>query len=465
MITLLRSSTNSVPSQKKPSKRHMGMLSLVILFSTLVTSSCQNEENATPATPQFKTVDTYDAEVATKWSTLQLKLISTTAGFSPPVASRALGYAGVTLYESVVSGMPQNRSLLGQLNGLNALPRTETNKEYNWAISANAGQAYILKNLFANTSAANKTTIDSLETAMNTALKTAEVNPETFGRSVTFGQEIAKAIFEWSKTDNGHEGYTRNQPKEFTPPIGPGMWVQTAAGDAGRALQPYWGQVRPFLVANSAVALPKPIPFSNDISSSFFALGKEVYDVSKRLSDEQKAIALFWADGGNTISPPGHSYSIATIALKQTNAKLDKAAEAYAKVGMAVADAFICCWKCKYEFNLLRPITYIRATIDPLWSPLIATPPFPEHLSGHSTQSGASAQVLTDLFGTQFAFTDDSHKARGLKERKFSTFFEAADEAAISRLYGGIHYSHANVTGLDAGKKIGANVNALKFKK
>ena len=155
--------------------------------------------------------------------------------------------------------------------------------------------------------------------------------------------------------------------------------------------------------------------------------------------------------------------SILTQTMRARGSSLDQAAEAYAKVGIAVADAFICCWYIKYRVNLLRPVTYIRAHIDPAWSSLLVTPPFPDFTSGHSVQSGAAAQVMTHLFG-QVAFTDHTHDDRGLTPRSFDSFDDAAAEAAVSRLYGGIHYRPAIDLGLLQGRCIGAHVSTLQLR-
>lgn len=149
--------------------------------------------------------------------------------------------------------------------------------------------------------------------------------------------------------------------------------------------------------------------------------------------------------------------------IRQTASSLEEAAEAYVKVGLAVADAFICCWNTKYRDNLLRPVTYIRALIDPAWTPLLVTPPFPEYTSGHSVQSSAAAEVLTKMFG-QMPFTDHTHDDRGLAPRSFGSFIQAAEEAAISRLYGGIHFRPAIENGLAQGWCIGQAVDALTFR-
>jgi hypothetical protein len=204
---------------------------------------------------------------------------------------------------------------------------------------------------------------------------------------------------------------------------------------------------------------PGPPPaYSERVGSAFYTDAYECYRVTSDLTPEQVAIARFWSDDpGQTATPPGHSISILTQVARELDLTLDRAAGAYAKVGIAVADAFISCWWTKYRDNLLRPVTYIRSVIDPNWTPLLVTPPFPEYTSGHSVQTAAAAQVLTDLFG-ELAFTDHTHDARGLPARSFSSFEAAAREAAVSRLYGGIHFRAAIERGLEQGACIGEHV-------
>jgi PAP2 superfamily len=234
-----------------------------------------------------------------------------------------------------------------------------------------------------------------------------------------------------------------------------------------RALQPFWGTNRTFAASTGSACAPgDPTPYSEDPSSAFWAEAFQFYDTVNNLTDEQRAIAFFWADNpGATATPPGHSISITTQVLRRIDAGLDIAAETYAKVGMAVADAFISCWDTKYRYNLLRPVTYVQRLIDADWLPLLITPPFPEYASGHSAQSGAAAEVLTDLFGPDFAFVDHTHDSRGLPARAFRSFFQAADEAAISRLYGGIHFRPTIERGLDQGRCVGRAVNDLRFRR
>ena len=188
-----------------------------------------------------------------------------------------------------------------------------------------------------------------------------------------------------------------------------------------------------------------------------------MYQTVNDLTPEQLAIATYWSDDpGTTATPPGHSLSILRQVLAAQDSSLADAAEVTARLGLAVCDAFIACWRTKYQYNLLRPITYVREHVDPGWGdPLpLTTPPFPEYTSGHSVQSGAAAEVLTAFFGP-VAFTDRTHDGRGLPARSFASFREAADEAAISRLYGGIHFRSAIDLGLAQGRCIGLAAASL----
>jgi membrane-associated phospholipid phosphatase len=400
----------------------------------------------------------YDAEVPTAWFDLALGLVRTTQGLSPPVVSRAFGYAGVALYEAVAPGITKRGSLVGVLNGLTRAPGP-ADSAYHWPTVANSSLAAILRLLFPTTPSVNIAAIDELERRF-AAEAQASLPFGIYKRSVSRGAEMARHVFDWSMTDGGHEAFLNNFPA-YTPPSGPGLWVRTPPGLLP-ALQPYWGANRPFVLDSGETCSPgPPPPFSESVDSAFYAEALDCYRVTSDLTPEQVAIARFWSDDpGPTATPPGHSIAILTQVARELNLTLDRAAEAYAKVGIAIADAFISCWRTKYTYNLLRPVTYIRSAIDPNWTSLLVTPPFPEYTSGHSVQTAAAAQVLTSLFG-QLAFTDHTHDARGLPARAFSSFAAAAEEAAISRLYGGIHFRSAIERGLEQGACIGKHVTAL----
>ncbi|HEX6474373.1 MAG TPA: vanadium-dependent haloperoxidase [Candidatus Limnocylindria bacterium] len=400
----------------------------------------------------------FDAAVPTAWFDLVGRLLKGTPGYTPPVASRALGCLGLGLYESLVPGMPDHRSLAGVVNALGPMPAAGKNAAYHWPAVANAALASMARGLFPTAPSALQAQINELEAQL------AGGAPQgILTRSVDRGREVAEAIHAWSMNDGGHEGYLRNFPTNYSPPTGEGMWVPTAPGFL-RAMQPFWGQNRPMVLASASVGDPgPPPPFSTAVGSAFHGEAHEVYTTVNGLNAERREIALFWADDPvNTATPAGHWSSIATQILRSQNRSLADAAVTYMRVGVGVCDAFIACWNVKFTHNLLRPISYIRSNIDPGWgNPLpVTTPPFPEYTSGHSVQSGASATVMTATFGT-VAFPDHTHDERGLPSRSFSSFDAAAQEAAISRMYGGIHYRSAIERGIEQGRRIGAAVAAL----
>ena len=437
---------------------------ILIVLLIIVISSCQKD-------PEFKTPQTAEQQpltVATKWFEQFYALTKACPGFTPPVAARAFGYAGVALYESVVPGIPSHQSLGTKLNGLPQMPIPNLGQNYYWPACANAAMAHLARNLYANMPNTQLEGVNQLEKQMlETFSPFADL--ETLNRSKVFGQAVAEAIFAWSIGDGGHEGYNKNFPANYTAPTGPGKWVPTAPSFQ-RALQPYWGLNREFVsgIINRSQTLA-PLTYSTSKTSPFYSQALEVYTVTSTLNKDQEIIAHYWSDDpGIGGTPPGHSINIATQILTKENASLALAAETYCKVSIAVADAFISCWKSKYEFNLLRPITYIREVIDPTWTPILTTPPFPEYSSGHSVQSSATAQVLSDLFGYRYSFIDRTHEMRNDiigTPRTYASFFDYAEEAAISRLYGGIHFRDGIHFGLKQGRIIGEDVGALPFKR
>jgi hypothetical protein len=400
----------------------------------------------------------YEADVATAWYDLVLKLFAEEK-VSPPVAARALAYIGVALYEAVVAGMPTHRPLVGQLNGFRAAPIAATHGDYDWPTAANSAVATVMRSVFALRGGPSMR-IAGLESGLAHHFQKS-VSAAVFARSMAFGQAVGAAVVEWSTED----GYASVDNCRYTPPTGPGLWALTPALLAP-PVQPCWGRVRPFILSDAFEIDPgPPLAYSEDPRSEFYKDAHEVYETVNGLTPEQRSIALFWADGAGTFTPAGHTIAILRRIAWERGYRLDFAAEAYAKVGLAAADAFISCWAVKYRYNVLRPETYIRRIIDPTWSPLLATPAFPEYTSGHSMQSGATMQVLTDLLGAGFVFTDRTKESVGMRARAFTSFLQAAEEAAVSRLYGGIHYRTANERGLAAGRQIGRRVSALRLQK
>jgi hypothetical protein len=446
----------------------------VLLFLSII--SCR--KNDVPVYRQVPKLSGETADVAVKWADMTLYTIRFSAFNSPTYSSRSLGYLGLAMYESIVQGDSVHRSMNGQLNGL-VLPLPESGKAYHWLLSLNEAEDTLLKLLYpvpGNSHRFIHEKIDSLAKAVHDE-QSKDISPETVDRSIQFGRTIALAIYNWSLNDGGDKGYSKNFEPGFVFPTGPSYWVPPVRGQtvSPYPLHPHWGNNRSFVKANSTIPVPAIAPFSTDTSSSYYKMYKEVYDKDHQLTLEEREIAAWWGDDPTeTFSPPGHSYFLATIAIKKFKPGAVRAAEAYARTGMAVADAFINCWKAKTTYFNERPSSFVKKYIDPTWIQFWPEPPFPAFPSGHSTQSAAAAVVLTDLFGEPFSFTDDCHQGyRRFDDlrffdltypaRSFTSFWDAARECAYSRFLGGIHTQQDNDVGQQQGQLIGENVNALQW--
>jgi hypothetical protein len=287
---------------------------------------------------------------------------------------------------------------------------------------------------------------------------------ENIDSSKKLTETVVQQIMEWVQADGFRNlsGY-----KKYTPVTGDGAWQPTAPIFM-QALEPYWNKVRTILLDSCSQFKPlPPANFDTAKTSEFCKQMYDVYNTGKTLSKEQKAIAMFWdcnpfavQQMGHVefalkkISPGGHWLGITGIACLKKKKSLQQAVFIHALVAATLHDAFISCWDEKYRSNRIRPETAINKWIDPRWRPLLQTPPFPEYSSGHSVISTASAAILTKLFGDNFQFTDNTENEFGLPSRKFSSFRAAANEAAMSRLYGGIHYRDAIENGQQQGQKI-----------
>jgi hypothetical protein len=392
----------------------------------------------------------FTADVAVQWARRLYERIAYER-LSPPVAARLIGYAQVALYEAVVPGMPAHRSLGGQLNDLPSLPAIEPGVSYDWPTVANRAMATTLRRELTPASSQTLTAIAALEERLAGAARGA-IPRETFVRSVAHGEAVAAAVLRWAAAD----GYGALDHCPYTRPAGEGSWAPTPRLFLP-ALQACWGRLRPFaLPAADACEAPPPPAYSTVPGSAFYAEAKEVYDTVRTLTAEQRAIATYWSDDPvRTGTPPGHSLLWAVQIVEQHGLPLDVAAEALARVGIAVADGFIACWHTKYRYNVVRPVTYARQVIgDRGWTPLLPTPPFPEYTSGHSVQSAAAARVLMDQLGAR-PFVDEVHARLGFPPRRFGDAVAAAREAGLSRLYGGIHFRSAIERGLEQGTCVG----------
>ncbi|NGQ91531.1 vanadium-dependent haloperoxidase [Rhodobacter sp. HX-7-19] len=404
------------------------------------------------------------AQVLGSWYRMILELVRHTPTYSPPVASRAFAYTALIAYEATASGSDRLQSLTGQVAAVPMPPLREDGLAYDEDVILNTALAHAVDVYFSNTGPTGQRAKAALTKQLD-ALTAEGTDPDTLARSQAYGAALAEAIIAASADDGGAVVENLGFPMTYTLGGEPQDWVPTSLVQLQQApLLPAWGQNRPFTLPDGeACPLPPPPAYSEDPGSEFYKQAMEVYDTSRSLTDEQKIIARFWSDDPMlSPTPPGHWVSIIFEIAERDALPVEDRVNALVRLGMAVSDGFIVNWRDKYRYDLLRPVTYIRRVIDPKWEPLLITPPFPEYPSGHSTQSGAVAQVLTATFGTPFPFTDSTHEADGLAPRDFPDFWTAAREAGISRLYGGIHFRAAIDLGLDQGACVGDHVNALK---
>lgn len=384
--------------------------------------------------------------------------------FSPPVASRIFAYPNVAAYEIMALKDDNYNSLVGQVRELTAIPQPGNTAGINHEVAAMVAHIDLSRRLIFSEEKLTPFR-DSLYTEWQNK------NEKVFNSSRDYGLKVAEHIAAWMNKDNYNQ--TRTMPKFTVNTDDPTRWQPTPPAYM-EGIEPHWNKIRPFVIdsANQFMPAPPP-PFSMDEGSDFYKEVKEVYDISNTITEkgdesEEIAIAQFWdcnpyvsvtrghlMFATKKITPGAHWIGIVKIATKKTNSDFAKTVFAYTKTSVAIADAFISCWDEKYRSNLIRPETLINAHIDENWKPVLQTPPFPEYTSGHSVVSGAAGVALTSIFGDDFAFDDDTEVPYGLPVRSFSSFEAAASEAAISRMYGGIHYRKAVDVGVKQGRDLG----------
>ena len=389
---------------------------------------------------------------------------------SPVAASRYYGYINLAANETVVFFDKQQPHFAGIVKGLNKIAVDDT------LIKKSDPQLAVILTLYKSairllpSGYLLKKNLDSL----SLVAKKRNLPSKRINATFELVDKVVDQVFKYAYSD----GFVRlSGLRRFTPSTGDEYWQPTAPGFM-LAIEPYWNTLRTFMLDScSQFAGEPPHKYSADTSSLFYKDLKEVYELGKNFSKERSAIAMFWdcnpfalqqvghlEFGIKKISPGGHWMGITGIACKKQKLSLSKTAYVHAMVAIGMADAFISCWNNKYKYNRVRPVTAIKKLLDQNWGPLLQTPPFPEYTSGHSVISTAAATILTHLFGDHFSFTDDTEVEFGLPRRKFNSFLLASKEAAISRLYGGIHFRDAIENGVKEGEQIGKFVIAHRPK-
>lgn len=440
------------------------MKALIILFLVVgsLIVSCDDLPHLPPGGGTVNNLTKkHSSEIAVAWINMQQRLIKTTPGFDPIVAGRSFAYSGLTLYESVVKGMPFYKSIVSPRLGINihTIPQAHV---IHWPSSANAAMASILKSFFANTSDANKQAIDSLE-ALFAQKYEQQTSQLIVSQSTDYGRQIAQYIFDWSKTDGGHEAYLKATDDSYVPPTGPGHWMPTPAA-FGKPIRPYWGDNRSLIANLATLTMPDAPPtYSEDSASVFYKMAKEVYDLRNAISDPDVKMVKHWADLAGNYGTPAHYTHIATQLIQKENLNLALAALTYVKHGIALNESFISLFKAKYRYNVIRPVSYIHQVIgDNNWMPVIPTPPHPEYPSAHSVLGGASYSILETIFGKSYSFEDHTH-ADIYGTRSYHNLKAYAEEAARSRVVGGIHYDLSAQIGIQQGEKVANLINKNIF--
>ena len=431
---------------------------LVLLFGAL--SACEEDIN-----PNYAQ-DIADPELFHR-SMKQVTDVIVHDIFSPPVASRIYSYSSIAGYEAMAAGDPTLVSLAGQIEHLEPVPAPPAGVDIAYPLAAVVAQLKVGKALIFS-----EEKIDAFRDQIFAEVSQVRMPVEVFDASVQYGEAVAAHILAWADGDMYKQ--TRTFPK-YSITSDESKWQPTPP-DYMDGIEPSWMKIRPFALDSASQFMPPPpTAYSLDEDSQWMREVREVYEVFTGVDEEEsakrQAIAQFWdcnpyvshtvghlMFATKKITPGGHWINIAAIAARKADADFSRTVETYAMTSMAMFDGFISCWDEKYRSKLVRPETFINRHVDQDWRPLLQTPPFPEHTSGHSVVSRACAIVLTDIYGDNFAFDDDSEMEYDLPTRKFDSFLAASEEAAISRLYGGIHYRPAIEYGVAQGEAVGKHL-------
>lgn len=443
----------SLINMKRQSIASKALIATTVL---LVLSSCKKDFPHNPPVegpPTVEVVSSHSSETLVKWMNMQVRLMKNTTGPNHGFA-RHMAYSGIAAVEALKPGQGIDPRWSTKWNGLTGLPNSETGKKFFLPQNVNAAMATINRLMFATAPAADKAAIDSLETALYNEFLAVEKKSK-LDQSTDFGKAAANAVFNWAETD----GYkVANLP--YTVPVGAGLWKPTPPAFAAPAT-PYWGNNRPIIVGSHTGAHVTPPPaYSEAPGSDFYKQVNHVYQTSLTLTDAQKAMAIFWRDVPGVTSP-GHWLNVIRQTVVQTNASLEKAALTYALGGSALNDALIACFKDKYAYNVVRPITYIATVMEhTAWNTVLGTPAHPEYPSAHSSLSAATAEIMQKMYGN-ITITDRTYDYLGMQPRTYNSFVQIAQEAGLSRVYAGIHYQNSVDQGLTQGKRVGRNILGL----
>jgi hypothetical protein len=433
----------------------MRKLLLLVISTTLFLSSCKKSN------PDYAKVAS-NAEFLRKAQGKVTEVIVHDI-FSPVVASRIYAYSCLAAYEAAIPADSSYRSMAGQLKGFEAVPAPPSEQEINYSVASTYAFLKIGKAL---TFSADM--YPDFDKKLKEDYEATGIPSDVYENSIKYGEEVAEHVLNYSKKDN----YKQTRGFRHTVTNQEGTWTPTPPAYMD-AVEPLWKKIRTFVIDSAAQFKPvEPYPYDmTNKNSPYYKQVMEAYNTIKNLTDEQREIANFWdcnpfkmnvtghaMFATKKISPGGHWMSIVSQVTRQQKSNNVQTAEAYLLTALTIFDGFVSCWTAKYASIMVRPETVINAKVDKDWVPTLQTPPFPEYTSGHSTISGAAEVSLSSLYGNNFTFIDSTEVQFGLPVRKFESFGQAAEQASISRLYGGIHFRQALDEGLKNGRAIAKHI-------
>ncbi len=451
----------------------MGLLWAFLVAILIV--SCKDNENLPDST---SSAADYKHDAVSRWNEVFLQIERHAAGYRPGPAPRALAYIGLATYEATIAGLPEYNSLATQFAGL-SIPTADPNIAYHWPSVVQGVHAFLVRRFFATSEAQYLAMIDALELELTASFK-SQYDPALVDASMAYGQSVAAAVWDWSKTDLiGHDAFL----DPFSNYVwqdhyqGDGDWIPTFPGPS-KPMFPFWGKVRTFAIQETDKLCDEPLAYSDAPNSPLFVQAMEVYvrSGSNRVYQD-KWIAEFWSDDllDVTFSPGPRWIAIADQVYAIEQANLATAIVCNAKIGLALNDAAVACWHSKYYYNVERPESYIQREIDPTFEPPLnhpytgatgITPSFPAFPSGHSTMGAAAAEILSSMFGYNYSMSDKCHLGRNEflgQPRVFGSFYKMSEENAISRLALGVHFRMDSEVGVDLGLRCGRRVNDLPW--
>lgn len=435
--------------------------------------ACSETEESLTDNPVAETPNVTDTttELMTQWNNLWLELDRYATGMRPNVTARALAYIHLAAYETVVHNIEGHSSLENRFSRFNINQNQRANN-VDIKVALNACYAKVFDHFMINVQSDIDSRIGTLHERLLSELST-NLSTSVIENSVDWGNYIALRVIEYSQTDrNAEEQILEPQPLSYEPPIGDGFWTYSA--DEERALFPYWGDVRTFVISSDqTTSVAPPISYSEDVGSDYYAQMlevQEVNDLAREENNEQLWIAEFWSDDveGLMMSPPGRQLSIANQLIVQYNLDYKESIVLLLKLGFSLNDAAVSTWKDKYTYMVMRPNIYIRDFIDPDYQTNLyrfifwPNPTFPGYPSGHSAFASAAGGVFIDTFGDATDFTDRSHEGRTEfrgTPRQFNTFSQMAEENAFSRIPLGVHIRMDCTEGLRLGYEVSDAVN------